>query len=110
MKKTQGCPKLPYLSIFLSSFGINLRILQSLPQQQYLFLVICPPPGDLPNPGIEPRFPALQVDPLPTVPTGKPLFIPALLKLGSSCKHCTVLSTTLSLVYVPFLYSLISKP
>ena len=27
----------------------------------------CPPPGDLPNPGIEPRSPALQVDSLPSV-------------------------------------------
>ena len=28
-------------------------------------------PGDLPNPGIEPRFPALQVDSLPAEPQGK---------------------------------------
>ena len=28
-----------------------------------------PPPGDLPNPGIEPRSPALQVDSLPAEPT-----------------------------------------
>ena len=28
----------------------------------------CPPPGDLPNPGIEPRSPALQVDSLPSEP------------------------------------------
>ena len=26
----------------------------------------CPPPGDFPNPGIEPRSPVLQVDSLPT--------------------------------------------
>ena len=32
----------------------------------------CPPPGDLPNPGIEPRYPALQVDSLPSEPPGKP--------------------------------------
>ena len=32
----------------------------------------CPPPGDLPNPGIEPRSPALQVDSLPSEPPGKP--------------------------------------
>ena len=33
----------------------------------------CPPPGDLPNPGIEPTSPALQVaDSLPTKPPGKP--------------------------------------
>ena len=31
-----------------------------------------PSPGDLPNPGIEPRFPALQVDSLLSEPPGKP--------------------------------------
>ena len=30
-------------------------------------------PGDLPNPGMEPRSPAVQVDSLPTVPPGKPM-------------------------------------
>ena len=28
--------------------------------------LLFPPPGDLPNPGIEPRSPALQADSLPT--------------------------------------------
>ena len=34
----------------------------------------CPPcpPGDLPNPGIEPRSPTLQVDYLPSESLGKP--------------------------------------
>ena len=31
-----------------------------------------PSPGDLPNPGIEPRCPALQADSLPSKPQGKP--------------------------------------
>ena len=31
-----------------------------------------PSPGDLPNPGIQPRSPALQVDSLPAEPQGKP--------------------------------------
>ena len=31
-----------------------------------------PSPGDLPNPGIEPRSPALQADSLPSEPQGKP--------------------------------------
>ena len=31
-----------------------------------------PSPGDLPNPGIEPRSPALQEDSLPAEPPGKP--------------------------------------
>ena len=31
-----------------------------------------PSPGDLPNPGIEPKSPALQVDSSPAEPPGKP--------------------------------------
>ena len=31
-----------------------------------------PSPGDLPNPGTEPRSPALQADSLPVKPQGKP--------------------------------------
>ena len=31
-----------------------------------------PSPGDLPNPGIKPRSPALQADYLPAEPQGKP--------------------------------------
>ena len=34
--------------------------------------LLCPPPGDLPNPGIEPRSPALQMDSSPSEPPGKP--------------------------------------
>ena len=34
-----------------------------------------PHPGDLPNPGMEPRSPALQADSLPAEPKGKPTFI-----------------------------------
>ena len=33
-----------------------------------------PSPGDLPNPGIKPRSPALQADSLPTELRGKPIF------------------------------------
>ena len=32
----------------------------------------CPPPGDLPNPGIKPRSPELQADSLSSEPPGKP--------------------------------------
>ena len=41
-------------------------------QARILEWVACPLPGDLPNPGIEPRSPALQVDSLPSEPPGKP--------------------------------------
>ena len=33
----------------------------------------CPPPGDLLNPGIKPRSPALQADALPSEPPGHPV-------------------------------------
>ena len=32
----------------------------------------CPPPGDLPNSGMEPKSPTLQADSLPNEPPGKP--------------------------------------
>ena len=33
-------------------------------RQEYLSGLPCPPPGDLPDPGVEPRPPALQADSL----------------------------------------------
>ena len=47
----------------------------------YLF----PSPGDLPNPGVKSRSPALQAESPPTEPSGKPkgrLNVPAFRKLG----------------------------
>ena len=41
-------------------------------QARILEWVTIPSPGDLPNPRIEPRSPALQVDSLPAEPQGKP--------------------------------------
>ena len=42
-------------------------------RQEYWSGLPCPSPGDLPNPGIESRSPALQVDYLPSEPPGKPM-------------------------------------
>src|SRR5574337_374883 len=41
-------------------------------RQEYWSGLSCPPPEDLPNPGIEPRFLAMHGDSLPIEPTGKP--------------------------------------
>ena len=41
-------------------------------QARILEWVAVPSPGDLPNPGIEPRSPALRADSLPAEPQGKP--------------------------------------
>ena len=42
-------------------------------RQEYWSGVPLPSPGDLPDPGIELRSPALQADTLPSEPSGKPL-------------------------------------
>ena len=52
---------LPGSSVHVDSLGKNTGV--GLP---------CPPPGDLPNPGIEPRSPTLQADSLLSEPPGKP--------------------------------------
>ena len=40
-------------------------------RQEYWSGLTFPSPGDLPNPGIEPKFPALQADSLLSEPPGK---------------------------------------
>ena len=51
-------------------------------KQEYWSGLLFPSPGDHPDPGIEPRSPALQADSLPTELRGKPL------GLHFSCKDC----------------------
>ena len=41
-------------------------------RQEYWSGLPFPTPGDLPDPGIEPRSPALQADALPSEPQGSP--------------------------------------
>ena len=66
---SQSCPTLcdprdPQPTRLLCPWGFS--------RQEYWSGLPCPPPGDLPNPGIEPGSPALQVDSLPAELPGKP--------------------------------------
>ena len=56
---------------------VTLQALLSMgfSRQEYWNGLPCAPPGDLPNPGIEPGFPALQADSLPLVPPRKPIIV-----------------------------------
>ena len=47
-------------------------------------------PRDLPNPGIEARSPALQVDSLPAEPQGKPIIDKIILKIHMEIKESRV--------------------
>ena len=44
-------------------------------RQEYWSGFPCPAPGDIPDPGMDTKSPALQADSLPTKPTGKPIYI-----------------------------------
>ena len=46
-----------------------------LSQQEYSSGLPFPSPGDLPDPGIEPRSPALRADSLPSEPPGRPIVV-----------------------------------
>ena len=43
-------------------------------RQEYCSGLPCPPPGDLPNPGVKPRSHALQAGSLPSEPPGKSVY------------------------------------
>ena len=57
-------------------------------RQEYWSGLPCPPPGDLPNPEIEPVSPALQADSLPTEASGKASGILEFLKVLGWPKNC----------------------
>ena len=43
-------------------------------RQEYCSGLPVPSPGNLPDPGVEPRSPAFQADSLPSEPSGKPSY------------------------------------
>ena len=53
---------------FLKPHGLSV----GFSRQEYWSGLSFPSPGDVPNPGIEPKSPALQVDTLPSEQPGKP--------------------------------------
>ena len=59
-------------SVTPQTVALQAPLSMGFSRQEYWSGLSCPPPGDLPNPGIKPRSPALQVDSLPTEPPGKP--------------------------------------
>ena len=54
-------------------------------RQEYWSGLLSNSPGDLPNPGTEPRSPTLQADSLPSEPPGKPSAAAAAAKSLQSC-------------------------
>ena len=67
-KSLQSCPT---LCDPMDCTALQAPLSMGFSGQEYWSGLPCPPPGDLPNPGIEPRSPALQVDYLPSKPQGQ---------------------------------------
>ena len=88
-------------------------------RQEYWSELPFPSPGDLPNPGIKPRSPALQADALSSEPPGKPLInapnMPLILLVAPSLspllirfsQHSPYMSNPIpGTFFSPFLFSL----
>ena len=62
------------VQLFTTPWTVAYQAPQSMEfsRQEYWSGLPFPSPGDLPNPGIEPRSPALETDALPYEPPGKP--------------------------------------
>ena len=81
VKVTRSCPTLwdPWNVAHQAPLSMEFS------SQEYLSRLPCPPPGDLPDPGTEPRSPVLRVDSLLSEP-------PAKLALNTGSKNISVSS------------------
>ena len=72
------CVLLSHVQLFATPWTVAHQTILSVrfPRQEYWSGLPFPSPGDLPNPGTEPRSPALPADSLPSEPPGKPKAIP----------------------------------
>ena len=65
---------LSHVRLFATPLTVAYQASQSMgfSRQGYWSGLLFPSPGDLSDPQMEPRFPALQADALPSEPPGKP--------------------------------------
>ena len=73
---------IPWTVVYQASLSMGFS------RQEYCSGLPFPSPGDLPDPGIEPRSPALQADALPSETSGKPNGNSERLYLGGLQNHC----------------------
>ena len=66
VKSLSRVSAIPWTVVYQASLSMGFS------RQEYWSGLPFPSPGDLPDPGIKPRFPVLQADALPSEPPGKP--------------------------------------
>ena len=64
-----------YVQLFSipSTVALQSPLSMEFPRQEYWSGLLFPPPKDVPNPGMEPMYPALAGGFFTTVPAGKPI-------------------------------------
>ena len=72
MPIVQGLAVVPCSLVTLWTVAHQVPLPKGFSRQDYWSGLPFPPPGDLPNPGIEPISPALQVDSVPLSQQGSP--------------------------------------
>ena len=72
--QSEKCYSLSCLSFFVTPRTVahQAPLSMGFSRQGWWSGLPCSPPGDLLNPGIEPTFPTLQADSLPSEPPGTP--------------------------------------
>ena len=68
---------LSHVCLFETPWTVACQAPLVLSRQEYWSGLPCPPARDLPNPGIKPRSPTLQVESLPSEPPGKSIYATA---------------------------------
>ena len=68
------CESFSHVRLFVTPWTVASKVplFMDFSRQEYWSELPLPSPGDLPNPGIEPESPALQMDSLLSGPPGKP--------------------------------------
>ena len=76
-KERKKVKLLSHVRLFATPWTVAYQAPQTMEfsRQEYWSGLPFPSPGDLPNPGIEPRSPVLQADTLPSEPPGKPILV-----------------------------------
>ena len=74
-EQTPSVLVLSHVQLFATPMTVAHRAPLSMgfSRQEYWSGLPCPSPGDLPDPGIKPGSPTLQMDSLPSEPPGKPI-------------------------------------
>ena len=68
---TTECESVSHLIVTLGTIALWAPLSMGFSRQEYWSGLSFPSPGDLPDPGIKPRSPALQANSLPSEPLEK---------------------------------------